>query len=352
MLDASLTVIKVLSYGGGLDSFAMLLDAIKRGELPHLVVFCDVGDPNHEKPGEWPGTYQHIREVVIPLCEQHGIEFVWIVGGVPRAGLESYQAVLPIREGRPDEAECLWDWFFTKTSLPGALDCRGTMAAKVERFNTYLARRFAEGTVEAWIGYDAAETGRLGHDHDRGQGELTGRRINRFPLMEQGYCRCRCEKLARDSGLPVPRKSACTFCGKNTKGDLRTLAAEKPEDFRALAELERKKNQTPTGNGKHLVIKGHKAKFADAPATEDIELEKLQTAKRGVSANLLIGDAVHVPYRNPNESCSLCGAEKRAVKTAGCGYLTEAEYDGNKVEPPPAPEWTWSGHPRLKVLAA
>jgi len=30
---------KVLSYGGGLDSFAMLLSAIERGELPDYAVF-------------------------------------------------------------------------------------------------------------------------------------------------------------------------------------------------------------------------------------------------------------------------------------------------------------------------
>ncbi len=38
---------------------------------PDLVVFCDVADgsPSRdpEDPGEWPGTYRHIREVVIPL---------------------------------------------------------------------------------------------------------------------------------------------------------------------------------------------------------------------------------------------------------------------------------------------
>lgn len=33
---------QVLSYGGGLDSFAMLLDAIDRAELPEVVAFVDV----------------------------------------------------------------------------------------------------------------------------------------------------------------------------------------------------------------------------------------------------------------------------------------------------------------------
>jgi hypothetical protein len=69
---------RVLSYGGGLDSFAALVAAIQDGAPPDLVVFIDVTDPEQLDPGEWPGTYMHIREVVIPLCAKHGIEFVWI----------------------------------------------------------------------------------------------------------------------------------------------------------------------------------------------------------------------------------------------------------------------------------
>lgn len=73
---------RVLSYGGGADSFAVLLRAIELGELPDAVVFVDVsnGSPTVDPtdPGEWPGTYKHIREIVIPLCEAHGIRFEWI----------------------------------------------------------------------------------------------------------------------------------------------------------------------------------------------------------------------------------------------------------------------------------
>ncbi len=75
-------MIKVLSYGGGLDSFAMLLDAIERGEKPDACVFIDVGDGTAtregEDPAEWPGTYRHMREIVIPLCEREGIAFEWL----------------------------------------------------------------------------------------------------------------------------------------------------------------------------------------------------------------------------------------------------------------------------------
>ena len=72
--------LKVLSLGGGLDSWAMLLDAEIRGELPDIAAFVDVGDAENpdDHPGEWDGTYRHIEEVVKPWCAARGIEFVEI----------------------------------------------------------------------------------------------------------------------------------------------------------------------------------------------------------------------------------------------------------------------------------
>src|SRR5207244_2449375 len=55
---------KVLSLGGGLDSWAMLLDAEIRGELPDVVAFVDVGDPEDRltHPGRGDGTYRRGEE--------------------------------------------------------------------------------------------------------------------------------------------------------------------------------------------------------------------------------------------------------------------------------------------------
>ena len=63
---------RVLSLGGGLDSFAALVESIRRGCPPGRVAFVDVADPAHARPGEWPSTYRHLREVVMPLCDRGG----------------------------------------------------------------------------------------------------------------------------------------------------------------------------------------------------------------------------------------------------------------------------------------
>lgn len=47
---------QVLSYGGGADSFAVLLDAIERGEPPVAVAFVDVADGTAERDAPMKAT--------------------------------------------------------------------------------------------------------------------------------------------------------------------------------------------------------------------------------------------------------------------------------------------------------
>ena len=61
---------KVLSYGGGLDSFAMLVKAIELGEIPDVCAFIDVGDGSQLTDGKdpvrerWVGRYFRGQEYV------------------------------------------------------------------------------------------------------------------------------------------------------------------------------------------------------------------------------------------------------------------------------------------------
>ena len=117
---------KVLSLGGGLDSWAMLLDAEIRGELPDIVAFVDVGDPEDRDshPGEWDGTYRHIEEVVKPWCGAREIEFVEISA---RTGY----LIRPDNQG----ARSLFGWLWQMGQIPVAGPNRiCTRIAKVERF--------------------------------------------------------------------------------------------------------------------------------------------------------------------------------------------------------------------------
>lgn len=280
---------RVLSLGGGLDSFAMLVRSIEIGESPDIVVFIDVGAPGD--PGEWAGTYRHVREVVKPLCAHHGIEFVWIDG-------ETY----PVRDARS-----LFAWMWARGQIPVAGPSRiCTRIAKVERFERWMDDRFPGREVEVWIGFEAGEESRAAKDPNAGKPRRAapGRalRINRFPLIEWGLCRCRCLELVRAAGYPVPRKSACMFCPYASRADWRRFAADEPEMFERVVELEARK--PPTSKGRKLSI-------------------MLYDSRTQYGTPLRVYVSRPGRPRRP-APCKVCGAPERASKATGCDYLEDA----------------------------
>ncbi len=221
---------QVLAYGGGLDSFAVLLLAITAGKPPDVVVFCDVsnGSPSADptEPGEWPGTYKHIREIVMPLCEHHGIQFVWLT-----------TIAYPVRD-----ASSLFSWMEARRQIPVAGPARiCTIVAKVERFERWLDDQYPDQDVHVWVGFEAGEEKRAKYDPNAGKKRKPkpgrARRHNVFPLIEMRFCRCRCEILVRSMGFPVPRKSACVYCPYGSRGDWQKLAKDLPRQFAAAVEL-------------------------------------------------------------------------------------------------------------------
>lgn len=276
---------RVLSYGGGLDSFAMLLDAIDRDDKPDLVVFADVTDAERKDPGEWPSTYAHIQEVVVPLCARHDIEFKWIT-----------TEELPIRGERS-----LFRYMERLRMMPGRCSRMCTVAAKVERVSKYVEQRWPQGPIEVWIGFEASELNRAKNDPNGQMKKVDGnpcRRSSRFPLIERGLCRCACERLVRSKGLSVPRKSACTFCPFSKRGDFQTLAATLPKTFERVARLE--DNFKGTKRGAMLTY-----------GTKSVKGERLNVGLRV----WVQGD-----YREQHKTCSFCG-DVEATKRTGCGDL-------------------------------
>lgn len=301
---------KVLSYGGGLDSYAMLVLSVERGEKPDVVVFMDVGDgspaSDGEDPAEWPGTYRHIREAVIPLCEREGIEFYWMT-----------TAEWPVREARS-----LFSWMETRGQIPVSGPKRiCTTIAKVERFERWMDARWPDGEVEVWIGFEAGEEKRADNDPNAGTGRKLkpgqARRRNRFPLIEWGLCRCRCEAVVRERGLPVPRKSACVFCPYAKRSDFQALARELPAQWDRVVALEANKPMTKGTDkkmSKKLSIKAFRT------------LKDKKTGKELGYKNTPLPVFIQQPDRaQPPKPCQVCGAQVRATKAVGCSFLEDGQ---------------------------
>jgi len=252
---------KVISYGGGVDSFCMLLDAMDRGERPDALVFADVGDPRRLDPGEWPETYRHLRDVVIPYANKRGIPFYWLS---TEPGLRVKGAIVqvyPIRPGarftRSGSGYMRWGASTGGVQIPttGSRSC--TAAFKVERYQKWLADNMPDTDVSTWIGYDAAEDHRIQTKIDRGEDPYSAKvtpamresRVGnraRYPLRETNLDREACKALIRKHGLEVPRKSACMYCPFIKDTELLELLRREPEVFEWIEAWERDRRQKPT----------------------------------------------------------------------------------------------------------
>jgi hypothetical protein len=294
----------VVSYGGGLDSFCMLLEGVRRGERIDKVAFVDVTDPDQKDPGEWPGTYKHLREIVMPFCRKHGIPFVWI-------GSDCY----PVRDSRS-----LYAWMKERGQIPIAGPGRiCTIVGKVERFEKWMNDTYPGEDVDVWIGFEAGEEARAEKDPNAGRpskkaGDSSATRHNRFPLIEWGLCRCRCAALVKKAGMPVPRKSACMMCPYGSKGDWQTLEREQPKIFKKIHQLE--VDKPPTAKGKKLSIMGYRT------------LKDAEGRETGYRAPQL-PEFVKGTYKAKKTPCKVCGAEQRETKATGSDFL----FDPRKKNP-------------------
>lgn len=292
---------RVLSYGAGADSFAMLCYAVewqrRTGQrLLDLVIFADVADPEHQDVGEWPETYAHLRRIAEPLAEAYGIPFK--VLGTDES---------PIRGKRS-----LFAYFMDSKALPSPDPRRPlcTMAAKIDRLTRYTAERWPAPTqIETWIGFDASEESRIANDpYSKGGGDP--RRSKRYPLCDLGLCRCRLVAYVRRLGLPSPPKSACQYCPKSSKGDFGRLLERSPGRFEQVEQFERNAKRT---------------------AENDKELRLAGNYKKGDGSDPWLREWASSPYKMAKKACPVCGAPEREPKLVGIG---DPLPPGPFVEPP------------------
>jgi len=212
-------LLSVVSFGGGINSTALLIGLHERGQTPDLVMFADTG-------GEKPETYEHIAFMVI-WCGQRG---------------------MPIRIVA--ETQTLEDDCRNRETLPGKVFGFGSCS---EHFKIRPQRRYLrEQGIDAvtWlVGFHAGEQRRAW----RG---ATGNDTIRYPLIEWGWHQEDCIAAIKRHGMSVPVKSACFYCPSMTKREVLRLRRSHPELFERAIEMERDaiesgNLQTVKGLGRH-----------------------------------------------------------------------------------------------------
>lgn len=201
----------IISYGGGVQTVALaILNVTGRIENPaHLAIFSDAGS-------EEPQTYEHI-ELMRPWLAARGMELITIDGR--KRGLPLYEYVMtqattiPARfaTGGMGRRICTVDW-------------------KMEPINAELRQRAVKtAIIQLGISWDESH-------------RMTDSRMGwvnyRYPLVDLRLTRADCRQIIMDARLPVPPKSACTFCPFQSLSAWSRRATEQRPIFEQAVALE------------------------------------------------------------------------------------------------------------------
>jgi hypothetical protein len=210
----------ILSFGGGVDSTALLAIHLNRDEAAALtgrtreeidaalpmfdaVVFSDPG-------AEFPKTYENV-EIAASICVDAGLRF----------------------ETVRKDGENIVEWLERLGNLP-LLPGAGHVCSlkfKAEVLHKWADSQF-DGTVVWTIGIEANE------GHRKFTSKTTDKHQCIHPLVTLGLDRADCERVLRHLWPVTVEKSSCFFCPFQTKEEMQDLHDNHPDLWDKCQEIE------------------------------------------------------------------------------------------------------------------
>jgi hypothetical protein len=201
---------RILSFGGGVQTTALLLMVIKGEVKTDHVVFADTG-------GELPGTYRWVDDLE-NRAKEANIPFTRVE--CPEGPLYDYvwnrSAAIPVRVGNNEglgHRQCTRQW-------------------KITPVLTHARSLTDERPIIMQLGISYDEIHRMKNSPDKDV-------IREWPLIDLKMTRQDCRAVIREHfGDVEPPKSACYFCPMLPASYFRRLASESPEIFEKAVALE------------------------------------------------------------------------------------------------------------------
>jgi 3'-phosphoadenosine 5'-phosphosulfate sulfotransferase (PAPS reductase)/FAD synthetase len=214
-------MIRAISYGGGVQSTAMLVLAARRVIDYPLAIFCNVGEDS-----ENPDTIAYVTETARPFAADHGIDLVerrYIM----RDGTEDTILRRLYRQERTVHIPMR----MAHNGAPGNRSC--TFDFKINLVHKELRARGAtsESPATVALGISLDEFSRM-------RPSKVPVQISAFPLIDLRMTRDDCVQVIRDAGLPVPPKSSCWFCPFSKKAHWESMRDANPGRFLHAVAIE------------------------------------------------------------------------------------------------------------------
>lgn len=229
--------LRTISYGGGVQSTAMIVLALQGKIDADVALFANVGDDS-----EHPASLSYVRDVMQPWAAERGFP----VHELHRVRRDGASETLWQRLMRP-ESRSLPIPVRMANGAPGTRNC--THDFKVRVVGKWLKANGATADSPAIvnIGISTDEITRVGNKRAMPYEQPA------YPLIDLGYDRQDCKDIIAAAGLPVPPKSSCFFCPFHRPLMWSEMRRDEPELFQKSVELERVLNERRAKLGKDSV---------------------------------------------------------------------------------------------------
>lgn len=222
---------KYLSFGGGVNSVAMMLLLLDQKE-DFEAIFVDHGT-------DWPETYEYF-DMFQGWLADHGHDQITVLK--PDVGTIEKQRF-----------QNLYDYHFFKKLTPSIM-----FRSCTDKFKVKVVQKYVETPCFMLLGIDYGEIKRAKISTNKGI-------ENRYPLIEHEIDRGGCKKIIITNGLSVPMKSGCYVCPFQGVGQWIELRKKHPELFCKAKKMEDRRNERP---GKNQFLSGRN-KSLDSIVDED-----------------------------------------------------------------------------------
>ena len=198
----------VVSYGGGINSTAMIIWLIKNKRPIDYVIFSDTGN-------EVPETYQYITQHMKPYLQKHNISFVTVY---------NYRKI------------SLWTRCIIRRVFPDMYKRWCTRDFKVRPIHRFY--RTLKSHIIEYMGIDYGEIKRMKLSIDD---HIT----KDYPLIDNKIDRDACIAIITQAKMPIPVKSGCFFCPYNSKERWVWLKKNHPDLYKLSEQLEKNSKHYP-----------------------------------------------------------------------------------------------------------
>ena len=207
---------KVLSMGWVVQTWGIACMIVK-GLLPSVdaAIFADTGY-------EPEGTYTFIKTHA-PWLESHGISIITVQDNLADRAFSEWGGVfIPARTTRLDG------------TASGLLHRQCTQRWKIAPIRRWIQAHRKNTSCEMWLGISFDEISRM---KDSGVGYIK----NVYPLIEllpTPWTRGRVIDWLKSENIPIPPKSACTFCPYHSDKEWREIK-KSPLDWKEAVEMDK-----------------------------------------------------------------------------------------------------------------